>query len=181
MNTRINRLRQESFEAEPSISIERALIETEFYRENYGKYSLPVLRALVFKELCARKTIYVGDGELIVGERGPAPKVIPTFPELTCHSAEDLNVLNTRPMTNYHVAAEDIAVYEQEVIPYWQGRSMRDRVFSQLPQEWRDALKNCRPQDGVTGVEQPRDDIFWPVEAELLAQHLTELTPDNAA
>lgn len=52
MNARIARLRQESFCAEPSISIERALLETEVYRAEYGKHSLPVLRALVFK-LCA--------------------------------------------------------------------------------------------------------------------------------
>ena len=142
MNDRIARLRRESFETEPSISIERALLETAFYRENYGKYSLPVLRAMVFKDLCQKKTLWLGDGELIVGERGPRPKCVPTFPELTCHSAEDLRVLNSRPMTRYHVSEEDIAVYEREVIPYWTGRSMRDRVFSQVPDEWRAAYES---------------------------------------
>ena len=88
MNQRIERLREESFAATPSISIERALLETAFYREHYGKHSLPVLRALVFKDLCEKKAIYLGDGELIVGERGPRPKCVPTFPELTCHSAK---------------------------------------------------------------------------------------------
>jgi formate C-acetyltransferase len=142
MNDRIARLRRESFETEPSISIERALLETAFYRENYGKHSLPVLRALVFKDLCEKKTLWLGDGELIVGERGPRPKCVPTFPELTCHSAEDLRVLNSRPMTRYHVSEEDIAAYEREVIPYWTGRSMRDRVFSQVPDEWRAAYES---------------------------------------
>ena len=141
MNQRISRLRQESFETEPSISIERALLETAFYREHYGKHSLPVLRALVFKDLCEKKTIWLGDDELIVGERGPRPKCVPTFPELTCHSAEDLRVLNSRPMTRYHVDEADIEVYEREVIPYWNGRSMRDRVFSQVPDEWRAAYE----------------------------------------
>ncbi|KAF5047548.1 Choline trimethylamine-lyase [anaerobic digester metagenome] len=142
MNDRIARLRRESFETEPSISIERALLETAFYRENYGKHSLPVLRALVFRNLCEKKTLWLGDGELIVGERGPRPKCVPTFPELTCHSAEDLRVLNSRPMTRYHVSEEDIAAYEREVIPYWTGRSMRDRVFSQVPDEWRAAYES---------------------------------------
>ncbi|GAB6113292.1 trans-4-hydroxy-L-proline dehydratase [Desulfomicrobium salsuginis] len=141
MNDRIARLRRESFETEPSISIERALLETAFYRENYGTCSLPVLRAMVFKDLCEKKTLWLGDGELIVGERGPRPKCVPTFPELTCHSAEDLRVLNSRPMTRYHVSEEDIAAYEREVIPYWTGRSMRDRVFSQVPAEWRAAYE----------------------------------------
>ena len=141
MNDRIARLRKLSFETQPSISIERAVLETEFYRDNYGKHSLPVLRALCFKYLCTHKTIYIGSDELLVGERGPAPKVVPTFPELTCHSAEDLRILNDRPMTSYRVAPEDIATYQEKVIPYWQGRSMRDRIFSNLPGEWRDAYE----------------------------------------
>jgi formate C-acetyltransferase len=141
MNRRIKALRKLSFETEPSISIERALLETEFYLENNGKHSLPILRALFFKHLCEKKSLYIGEGELIVGERGPAPKVVPTFPELTCHSAEDLRILNTREMTRYRVKEKDIARYEKTVIPYWQGRSMRDRIFSQIPAEWRKAYE----------------------------------------
>lgn len=139
MNQRIEYLRQQSFTARPSISIERALLETAFYREHGGKYSQPVLRARFFRHLCEQKTIYIGDYELLVGERGPAPKVVPTFPELTCHTADDLQVLASREMTNYQVKDEDIATYAREVIPYWQGRSMRDRIFNDVPQEWRDA------------------------------------------
>lgn len=51
--------------------------------------------------------------------------------------------------------------------------------IEQVPQEWRDALRQCKPQDGVTGVEQPRDEVFWPVAAESLAQQLVELTPEQ--
>jgi trans-4-hydroxy-L-proline dehydratase len=141
MNSRISHLREQSFTATPSISIERALLETEFYQENEGKCSLPVLRARWFKYLCERKSLYIGPGELLVGERGPAPKAVPTFPELTCHSGDDLRILNDRTMTSYRVAEEDIRRYEEEVIPYWQGRSMRDRIFSEVPEEWRRAYE----------------------------------------
>ncbi len=136
MHARIQRLRQESFEATPSISIERALIETEFYKKHQGKHSTPVLRALVFQELCARKTIYIGNDELIVGERGPFPKAVSTFPELTCHTSADLRILNNRAMTRFRISDEDIDRYAKEVVPFWQGRSMRDRVFSQVPEAW---------------------------------------------
>ena len=113
MNERIRTLREDSIGAKPSISIERALRVTAFYRENAGRFSTPVLRALNFKNLCEKKTIHIGDGELIVGERGPRPKAVSTFPELTCHSAEDLRILNSRPMTSYSVSAEDIRTYER--------------------------------------------------------------------
>jgi formate C-acetyltransferase len=137
MNKRIQRLRKASFEAEPCISIERAALETEFYQKDYGKYSVPVMRALFFKYLCEKKTIYLGEDELIVGERGPFPKAVPTYPELTCHTKEDLRILNTRSMTRYKVSGEDIAGYGEVVIPYWQDRSMRDRIFNHVPENWR--------------------------------------------
>lgn len=138
LNERTARLRKESFEAEPSISIERALLTTEFYKENEGKYSVPVMRALNFKNLCEKKTIYIGPGELIVGERGEFPKAVSTFPELNCHTAEDFEILDTRPMTHYRVKAGDRELYSEKVIPYWKGRTVRDKIFSNLAEEWMD-------------------------------------------
>jgi len=137
MNERIQKLRKISFETQPTLSIERALIQTRFYKENFGKYAIPVLRALNFFEICKQKTIYIGHDELIVGERGPKPKSVPTFPELTCHSVEDFKVLNTRKMQRYTISKEDIDTYEKEVIPYWNGKTMRDRIFNYVPKEWR--------------------------------------------
>jgi len=141
MNERVARLRKASLEAQPSISVERAVLVTEFYKENEGKYSIPVLRGLNFKNLCEKKRIYIGEDELIVGERGPFPKAVPTFPELTCHSVKDLKILNSREMTRYTVSDEDIETYKKKVIPYWHRRSMRDRVFSNVPQEWKDSYR----------------------------------------
>jgi len=137
MNERIQKLRKLSVEAEPSLSIERALHETAFYKENFGKMSIPVLRAANYLDHCQKKAIYIGDGELIVGERGPKPKCVPTFPELTCHSVDDLNVLNTRELQRYTISQEDIDTYAREVIPYWAGKTQRERIFSHVPQEWR--------------------------------------------
>ncbi|MDR1557313.1 MAG: glycyl radical protein [Tannerellaceae bacterium] len=137
MNERIRRLRKETFDAEPSLSIERARIETQFYKKNEGKYPIPILRALNFLEICRHKTIYIGKDELIVGERGPKPKAVPTFPELTCHSVEDLHVLNTRELQRYTISPEDIEIYAQEIIPYWKGRTQRERIFSHVPESWR--------------------------------------------
>jgi formate C-acetyltransferase len=137
MNERIKRLREETFQAQPSLSIERALIETRFYKENEGKYPIPVLRAMNYYEICRHKAIYIGKDELIVGERGPKPKAIPTFPELTCHSVEDLHVLNTRELQRYTISQEDIDIYEREVIPYWKGKTMRERIFEHVPDTWR--------------------------------------------
>jgi trans-4-hydroxy-L-proline dehydratase len=141
MNERVQKLRKLSFEAKPSISIERALHQTAFYKEHNGKYSIPVMRALTFLDHCKKKTLYMGTEELIVGERGPCPKAVPTFPELTCHSAEDFHVLNTRDQQRYTINQKDIDTYSREVIPYWKGRTQRERIFSHVPEEWQRAYE----------------------------------------
>ncbi|GFO60417.1 glycyl radical enzyme [Geomonas silvestris] len=141
MTGRTSRLREESLAAEPAISAERALLLTEFYRENEGRWSVPVLRAKSFYHLCEKKAIYLGEGELVVGERGPAPKLVPTYPELTCHSVEDLKILNSRPKTSYRVDDACLSAYAETVIPYWTGRSLREKIFAALPAEWHQAYR----------------------------------------
>ena len=137
MTERINMLREQSVNAEPSLTIERALIETEFYKKNDGRYSIPVMRAKNFYNLCAKKKIYIGDNELIVGERGPKPKAVPTFPELNCHSVEDFKVLRSREIQHYSISDREIEKYKNEVIPYWKGRTQRDRIFNHVPESWK--------------------------------------------
>ena len=70
-----------------------------------------------------------------------APKAVSTFPELTCHSVEDLHVLNTRELQRYTISQEDIDTYEREVIPYWKGRTQRERIFNHVPKEWKEAYE----------------------------------------
>lgn len=139
MNERIKRLRQENFDTPTTLSIERALIETAFYKTHYGTMPIAMLRAKNFYEICQKKTIYIGKDELIVGERGPKPKAVPTFPELTCHTVEDLHTLDTRDLQSYHISQEDIDTYEREVIPYWKGKTQRERIFNHVSKEWEEA------------------------------------------
>ncbi len=141
MNSRIARLRQASLDAAPTLSPERASLMTDFYQAHAGRFSPPVMRGQSFYHLCQQKTIYLGEEELIVGERGPRPKAVPTYPELTCHSMDDLRILDSRPKTSYAADAECLRVYQEKVIPYWRGRSMRDKLFAELPEEWRDAYE----------------------------------------
>ncbi|KPJ86466.1 MAG: formate acetyltransferase [Spirochaetes bacterium DG_61] len=138
MTERVKLLKKESYESPVILSIERAELITDFYRENYGKYTVPEMRALSLKYLCEKKTIYIGEHELIVGERGPFPKAVPTYPELTCHSVENLEILGSRKKTCYLVTRQDVDVYREKIIPYWRGRTMRDRIFRDLTEEWKD-------------------------------------------
>ncbi len=142
MNDRIRRLRQRSCDAVPSISGERAALITEFYASAAAaRVSTPLRRGLAFAYLMDRKTVVIGDDELIVGERGPAPKATPTYPEVTCHSLEDLDILGTRPKTSFKVDAATKRLYAGKIIPFWKGRSMRDRIMAAMTPEWTDAYE----------------------------------------
>jgi pyruvate formate-lyase/glycerol dehydratase family glycyl radical enzyme len=138
MNERVKKLRQQSVETVPCISIERARLVTEAYREYSGKVSIPMLRALTFKHLMENKTVCINPDELIVGERGPAPQATPTYPELCCHSLEDLDIIDKRDKIFFRVSDEVREIQRDVIIPYWKGRSMRDIIFSHMSDEWID-------------------------------------------
>jgi pyruvate formate-lyase/glycerol dehydratase family glycyl radical enzyme len=144
MNERIKKLREQSLNAVPSIDPERAVLMTKFYKNfelEDKDVPLPVKRALAFEYVLENKTICINDGELIVGERGSAPKETPTYPELTTHSLEDLVILNSRPKTSFKVNDETLNIYKNEIIPYWKGKTIREKIFSQVPREWKDAYE----------------------------------------
>ena len=142
LSERIKRLREESISAVPSISSERAELITEFYQKpEMQVLSIPLKRAMAFKYILENKALCINDGELIVGERGPAPKATPTYPEICAHSLKDLEILNSREKVSFSVGDKLKKLYQEKVIPFWKGRSMRERIFSGMGKEWLKAYK----------------------------------------
>jgi len=140
MNKRIESLRKKSLEAQPVLSAERALLVTEFYKQGaFAGSPVVVQRARAFEYIMMNKEIYIGADELVVGERGPAPKLTPTFPEICLHSLEDLEIIHSRPKVSFRVEQETRDAYENVIIPFWEGRTQRDRVFSSTTEEWKTA------------------------------------------
>lgn len=139
MNDRIKKLRKLSVETQPRIYMERAVLETEAYEMYEGKVSIPELRALTLKHIFSNKTLYIGDGELIVGEKGDHPQAAPSFPELCCHTLEDMHNMNDRKVVNFSVTEEDLKIQEEKIIPYWQERTMRKKILDSMTDEWKEA------------------------------------------
>jgi formate C-acetyltransferase len=142
MTSRIQLLREQSLNAVNRISAERGLLITEFYKNQlaFGD-SIPVQRAKSFRYLLENKSICINELELIVGERGPAPKATPTYPEITVHSLKDLEILNTRKKVWFRVDDETRTAFEETIIPFWNGRSNRDKVMNSMTSEWHDAYE----------------------------------------
>jgi len=141
MSERVARLRQQSLEARPTLSSERAELLTEFYQQDTGLVSAPIRRALVFQHLMENKAICFNEGELIVGEKGPAAKAAPTYPELCCHTLDDLDILNSREKTSFAVSPQVRQVYEETIIPFWRGKTMRELIFQEMTEEWKAAYE----------------------------------------
>lgn len=141
MNERVRRLRQESLDAPVTLSPERALLLTEFCSREHSLISAPVKRGLAFRYLLEKKEIYLGEGELIVGERGPAPKASSTYPEVCCHTLDDLEALDSREKISFAVSDETRALHEEQIIPYWGGRTLRDLIFREMTPEWKAAYE----------------------------------------
>lgn len=140
LSERIKKLREQSLNAVNRISAERALLITEFYKSGVAAAEpVPVQRALSFKYILEHKFICINEGELIVGERGPAPKATPTYPEICIHTLQDLQILNDRKKVSFKSDEQTREAYRDVIIPFWKGRSNRDRIFAALPQEWKDA------------------------------------------
>jgi formate C-acetyltransferase len=137
MNQRVRRLREQSLKAINRISAERAILLTEFYQSDKIKnVSIPVKRALAFKYILENKKICINRGELIVGERGPAPKATPTYPEICLHSLGDLEILDKRDKVSFKVDVETKKIYEDRIIPFWQNNTQRDRIFENMDSDW---------------------------------------------
>jgi formate C-acetyltransferase len=142
MTNRIKILRDQSLKAVPCISAERALLLTEFSRTSASQEdSVPVMRAKAFEYILKHKKICINDGELIVGERGPAPKATPTYPEICLHSLSDLGILDSRRKVSFKVDDETRKIYAGTIIPFWSGKSTRDRIMQHMTPEWLDAYQ----------------------------------------
>jgi pyruvate formate-lyase/glycerol dehydratase family glycyl radical enzyme len=142
MTERIQQLREASQKAINRLSAERGLLVTRFYQElSAADASVPVQRAMALEYILRHKSIYIHPGELIVGERGPAPKATPTYPEINLHTLEDLEILDRRKKVSFRVDAETRKAFEEVIIPYWKGRTNRERIFRNMDREWVEAYE----------------------------------------
>jgi pyruvate formate-lyase/glycerol dehydratase family glycyl radical enzyme len=140
LSERVKKLRDNSLNADEKISGERAFLITQFYKSDESQeLSPPVKRARAFEYLLKNKKICINEGELIVGERGPSPKEVPTYPEISLHTLNDLEILSTREKVSFVVDEDVKSLFKNEIIPFWSEKSNRDRIMSLMTPEWLNA------------------------------------------
>lgn len=139
---RTKKLRKQSLDTQPFITIERARLMTEGYKKYEGSVEIPVLRALAFKHYMENRILCINEGELIVGEKGDSPQSTPTYPELCCHTMEDLDIMDRRDIISFKVSDDVKKIHEEEIIPFWKNRQIRAKIVNSMEKEWLDCYEN---------------------------------------
>jgi len=139
LTSRIQKLREIFFAGNLSICAERAKIWTESFKQTEGE-SMITRRAKALDRVLGEMTIYIKDGDLLVGNMASVPRAAPIFPEFSVNWIEnELNgipyAFGDRPGDAYQVSDDVKETLLNEVIPYWKGRTHEDRVNSLLPRE----------------------------------------------
>ncbi|NMB16473.1 MAG: hypothetical protein GX980_05125, partial [Firmicutes bacterium] len=143
MNERIQRLRQAFTASERQVDTERAVIVTRVYQQNEGKPQI-IKRALAFDAILSEMTIEIRDDELIVGNHAQHRRGVPLFPEYAVDwILKDMDTFPTRIGDQFRITEEQTRVL-REILPYWEGRCLRDKVMGAIPSFLKEML-----DDGV--------------------------------
>ncbi len=139
MNSRVARLRAKNLSQCPEICSERAQIVTQAY-EQYRDLPAPLLRARTFEKIMREMTVWIAEDELIVGNQAKMAKGAPIFPEFSVDwIIRELDSFETRASSKYYLSDENKEIL-RELLPKWQGCTVKDRALSLIPEEAKEAM-----------------------------------------
>lgn len=140
MTNRTQRLKDALFASPREISLERALLYTASHRQTEGE---PVIirRAKATAYILDHVNIAIRDEELIAGNRTVKPRAGIISPEMDPYwLLKELDQFATRPQDRFDISDEDKQTYRDVLYPYWEKRSMKDFINSQMTDEVKAAV-----------------------------------------
>ncbi|MGA5657665.1 formate C-acetyltransferase [Rahnella contaminans] len=187
MTSRIERLKNALFANPREISLERALLYTESHRTTEGESTL-LRRAKATAWILDHVAITLREDELIAGNRTVKPRAGIISPEMDPYwLLKELDTFSTRPQDRFTISEQDKQIYREQLFPYWESRSMKDFINSQMPEDVKAATKTQIFSINQTDKGQGHIIIDYPrllsggldnLVAEL-KQHVIDV-PDNA-
>lgn len=121
----------------PHVCHERAVLITESFKASEGE-PMPTRRAKAMEHILENMTIWIHEGELIVGNMASKPRSAPVFPETSATwLPKELHTLWERPVDKFFVPDETYRILMDEVFPYWQGKTIEDLAMGYVPEESR--------------------------------------------
>jgi len=134
MTNRIQKLKEMQNKIKPSFSAERAKLATEAIKE-YA-FEPPVLqKAYMVAHILRNMTIFIQEGELIVGNHTDKPRCAPVFPEFNSQwIIDEIDDFPTRKSDPLLITPEDKATL-LEVLEFWKGKSFEKIARDAIPAE----------------------------------------------
>lgn len=149
ISKRIQSLKNSLFADKREISLERARLYTESYRQTEGEPSI-IRRAKATAYIMDHVEITINEGELIVGGRTVKPRSGIASPEMSPYwILEELDTLATRPQDQFSISEEDKAYFREQLFSYWDGRSLKNYVNSKMTDQVKKASK-----EGIVKINQ---------------------------
>ena len=139
---RINRLKRRVISTKPEMDLENARILTRGFKQSLGE-PLVVSKAKAFRLQCQEKSIKIWDDELIVGCSGSKIRGGILCAD-TCWSVlnEELDTISERPYDPFYLQPSDREMFEQEIRPFWQGKSNYEEWLAQIPEDTKELRDN---------------------------------------
>lgn len=138
---RTKKLNDELVAVHPEICVERARIVTESYKETEGQPMI-IRRAKAMKKLLSEMTIFIQEDQLIVGAQASKLRSSPIFPETEAHYVRDeIDLFEKREQDRLIVPKEVRRELLEDIIPYWENKTIQDYVYGQFPEDLMDVIK----------------------------------------
>jgi pyruvate formate-lyase/glycerol dehydratase family glycyl radical enzyme len=119
----------------PRMAVERARFFTESFKETQFM-PLVVRWALAEANVAKNIPIYIGPDELIVGRAGPPGRYSVLYPEFEGGCFGELEKIQpTHKEAPIVLTEEDARVINEELVPYWKGKTLLEGYASLLPEE----------------------------------------------
>ena len=135
MNSRIQFLRDRLVGERPSVDINRARIVTETHRQHLGEPLVSVWGKTMYR-LFTELPVDIAPGELIVGSATVKPRAAQLFPEVQAGWLDaELDIASTRAYDPLDISDEDKEELRRDILPFWQGRTIAERLFAQVPDD----------------------------------------------
>lgn len=135
MNSRIQSLRDRFIAERPSVDINRARIVTATHRQHLGEPLVSVWGKTMYR-LFTELPIDIAPGELIVGSPTVKPRAAQLYPEVQAGWLDaELDIVATRAWDPLDISDEDKDELRRDILPFWQGRTIAERLFAQCPED----------------------------------------------
>ncbi|NOW88060.1 formate C-acetyltransferase [Clostridium beijerinckii] len=133
---RMHNFREELLNAKSMVSVERARLTTESYKEHADK-PMVLRRALCLENILKNMSIFIEDNSIIAGNQAESNRSAPIFPEYAMDWViDELDEFEKRAGDIFYITEESKNVL-REIAPFWEHKTLKDRGLAGMPAESR--------------------------------------------